>query len=180
MKKLTSLVLIVLVLLNVLGYYGVFVGLEYRHARKMAAKFDTDIYDESKAITIRIPINIPYATESPGFQRVDGKFEYKGETYRMVKQRIVNGTLFLVCVKDTESKQIAQALRDYVKTFTDKPTDAKSQSKIQITFIKDYIQSSCSIGNSSKGWMSVVSNQTMTKVFIDSFVVSIVHPPERG
>ena len=179
MKKLTSLVLIVLVLLNVMGYYGVFVGLEYQHGRRMSEKFDTDIYNASEAITIKIPITIPYATESD-FRRVDGKFEYKGEVYRMVKQRILNGDLYLVCVKDVEGRQIAQALKDYVKTFSDKAADAKSQSKTQITFIKDYIPSSCSIGNSTEGWMSVVCNRPLTHLFADSFFASIIHPPERG
>lgn len=178
-KKLISLVLIVPVLLNVMGYYGVFLGLEYQHSRRMSEKFDTDVYNTSAAVTIRIPINIPYATESE-FRRVDGEFEYKGEIYRMVKQRIVNGTLYLVCVKDAEGQQIAQALKDYVKTFSDKSADAKSQSKTQLTFIKDYILSSCSIGNSSEGWMSVVLNRTSTRLFIDSFYASIIHPPERG
>jgi hypothetical protein len=173
-------VLIVLVLLNIMGYYGVFVGLDYHHDRQMSERFDTDIYNASEAITFRIPITIPYATESTDFQRVDGEFEYMGDTYRMVKQRILNGTLYIVCVKDAEGQQIAQALRDYVKTFSDKPADAKSQSKTQITLIKDYIPSSYSIGNSSEGWMSVVCNQTLTQIFINSFFASIVHPPERG
>ena len=180
MKKLASLILIVSVLLNVIGYYGVFLGLEYQHGRRMAEKFDTDLYNPEDAITIPIPIAIPYATESPDFQRVDGKFEYMGETYRMVKQRVVNGTLYLTCVKDVKAGQIAEALKDFVKTFSDTSTDAKSPSKNQITLIKDYILSYCSIGNTSKGWMSVVCNHTSTQVLIDSFCASIVHPPERG
>jgi hypothetical protein len=179
-KKVTSIALIALVLLNVMGYYGVFIGLDYQHDRRMSEKLDTDIYNASEAITIEIPVNIPYATESPDFQRVDGEFEYMGETYRMVKQRILNGTLYLVCVKDVKGGRIAQALKDYVKTFSDKPADAKSQSKTQITLIKDYIPSTCSVSNSSEGWTSVVRNQTEPAVFIDSFCASIVHPPERG
>lgn len=172
--------LIVLVLLNVMGYYGVFLGLDYHHDRQMSERFDTDTYNISEAISFRIPINIPYATESADFQRVDGEFEYMGDTYRMVKQRIQNGTLYIVCVKDVEGQQIAQALRDYVQTFSDKPADTKSQSKTQITMIKDYIPSSYSIGNLSEGWMSVVCNQTLTQVLTDYFLASIVHPPERG
>jgi hypothetical protein len=146
----------------------------------MSEKFDEDIYNASEAITIQIPFSIPYVTESVDFQRVDGQFEYMGDTYRMVKQRIQNGSLNIVCVKDVEGKKITQALRDYVKTFSDKPADTKSQSKTQITLIKDYIPSSHSIGNLSEGWMSVVSTQTLNQLFIDSYFSSIVHPPERG
>lgn len=180
MKKITSIVLIALVLLNVMGYYGIFIGLNYTHVRRMSEKFDADIYNASEAITIQIPFTLPYITESADFQRVDGKIEYMGNTYRMVKQRILNGNLNLICVKDVEGQQIAQALKDYVKTFSDKSGDAKSQSKTQIKLIKDYIPSSHSIDNSSEGWMTVVGNQTSAQLFTDSFYASIVHPPQRG
>jgi hypothetical protein len=163
-----------------MGYYGVFIGLQYKNARSLTERFDTDVYSGSDAITIEIPITVPYATESPEYQRVDGQFEYQGDMYRMVKQRYSNNTLFLVCVKDNQGKRLTQALKDYVKTFSDKPGDAKSQAKAHVTLIKDYISSSYSINHSSEGWTSVVCNQTMPPVFVDSFCASIVHPPERG
>lgn len=181
MKKLTSILLIALVLLNSLGYYGVLVGLQYQNSREMVRQFDNDVYSGSQAITIEIPLTVPYATESTEYQRVDGQFEYQGDMYRMVKQRYSNNTLFLVCVKDVKGKKIDQALKDFVKTFSDKPADAKSQGKAHITLIKDYIKTSYSINHSTEGWVSsVVVNQIKPVVFIDSFCASIVHPPERG
>lgn len=179
-KRLASIVLIALLLLNVMGYYGVLVGLQYQNDREITRRLDTDLYSGSEAITIEIPISIPYAVESSGFQRVDGEFEYQGEIYRMVKQHFSNDTLFLVCVKDAKSTRISQALKDYVKTFADQPGDAKSRSGTHLTLIKDYISASFSLDHSSQGWTSVVCNQTMPPVFIDSFCTSIVHPPERG
>ena len=180
MKRLTSIALIALVLLNVMGYYGVFVGLQYQNHREMTRQLDTDVYSASEAITIEIPVANPYSLETSEYQRVDGQFEYQGDMYRMVKQRFSNGTLFLVCVKDVKGNRISQALKDYVKTFADKPGDAKSQAKGQITLIKDYISTSYSLNHLSEGWTTVVCNQTRPVVFVDSFCASIVHPPERG
>ena len=162
-----------------MGYYGVFIGLDYQHNRQMSKEFDTDIYNTNEAITIKIPVTIPYANESADFQRVDGKFEHMGNTYRLVKQRILNDTLYLVCVTDVKAQQIAQALKDYVKTFSDKPAETKSQSKTQVRLVKDYIQPSYSIIHLFEG-MFIACNQTSHPVFIDSFYASIVHPPERG
>jgi hypothetical protein len=179
-KKLTSIALIVLLLLNVLGYYGVFVGLQYKNDREITKRLDTDIYSGSETVTIEIPVSIPYAVETSEFQRVDGKFEYQGAVYRMVKQRFANGTLFVVCIKDAKATQLNEALRDYVQTFADAPADSKSETATHLTLIKDYIKTSYSLKPSSEGWTSVVCHQTRPPVFIASFCASIVHPPERG
>src|SRR5688572_3596354 len=99
---------------------------------------DKDLYSGSEAITIEIPVTIPYGVESSEYHRVDGEFEYQGEMYRIVKQRYSNNSLFVVCVKDVKGNRIGQALKDYVKTFSDKPADAKSQAKSHLTLIKYY------------------------------------------
>jgi hypothetical protein len=166
--------------MNVLGYYGVFLGLQYQNSRQLSKGFDSGSYDESASVTIKIPLTVPYATNADEFQRVDGEFEHEGEIYRMVKQRFSQDTLFIVCVKDHAGKQISQALKDYVKTFADSPVDSKSQVKTVPSFIKDYIPVSNTFDASSEGWSSPVVYQSHTQIFIPSFCSSIVHPPERG
>jgi hypothetical protein len=107
-KKSLTLVLLVLFLFNVLGYYGVFVGLQFANEREMKALFDDTNFLPEEEITIKVPITIPYATDSREFSRVDGEFEHDGEVYRMVKQRYIGDTLYMVCVKDNNSKEIKQ------------------------------------------------------------------------
>ena len=137
MKRGLTIVLLVLFLLNVLGYYGVFMGLQFVNEKEMRALFDDDNFLPEEEITIKVPITVPYATDSREFTRVDGEFEHQGETYRMVKQRYISDTLHIVCVKDNTSKEIKQALNDYVKSFTDKPSSEKGSAKTIQNFIKD-------------------------------------------
>ncbi|MEJ7646963.1 MAG: hypothetical protein WKF87_20365 [Chryseolinea sp.] len=59
MKKVFSLALIFVLLLNVLGYYGVFLGLEYRNDIAMTTLFDHDGYEVSDMVTISLPLSIP-------------------------------------------------------------------------------------------------------------------------
>jgi hypothetical protein len=114
LKRLTTICLVALLLLNVLGYYGVFVGLQYQNERSQLKRFDADLYDESETFTIKVPISIPYAVDQSDFERVDGEFEHQGQIYRMVKQRLSNDTLHIVCIKDHHETRITQALKDYV------------------------------------------------------------------
>jgi hypothetical protein len=92
-KKLLSIVLIAILVLNTLGYYGIFLGMHYRNDRIMTKALDSDNYDQAEAITINVAVSIPYMPDQSDFQRVEGKFEHQGELYRMVKQRYAKDTL---------------------------------------------------------------------------------------
>ena len=144
----------------------------------MMQKLDRSEYSDSDMITIKIPIAIPYATDSRDFERVDGMFEYKGEFYRLVKQRLLQDTLHVVCVKDHEMAYINQAWEDYVKTFTDNHSD-KTNAKTFHTLIKDYIPRTFSIHHCSPGWESEVIQQSHVNFLTSDFYPSIIHPPER-
>jgi hypothetical protein len=163
-----------------MGYYGVFVGLKYKNDKDMILRLDAENYSESEEITVKVPISIPYAADSKSFQRVNGKFEHKGELYRLVKQKLSHDTLYVVCVRDHQNKLIDEAMTSFVKTFTDKPTDNHSNSKIIISFIKDYIPQTFSLLDQSRGWESDVVKQSAFNIFNSAFYPSIVHPPERA
>jgi len=162
-----------------MGYYGVFVGLKYKNDKDMILRLDAENYSESEEITIKVPISIPYAADSKSFERVNGKFEFKGELYRLVKQRLSQDTLYVVCVKDNKDKLIDEAITSFVKTFTDKPVDNHSNSKITVSFIKDYIPQTFSLLSQSCGWESDVVQHDAFKILQSSFYPSIIHPPER-
>ena len=179
-RKLFSILFALLLLLNVMGYYGVFLGLQYKNDREMIQKFDAENYSDSEIVTIKIPISIPYASDSKEFQRVDGKFEHNGEFYRLVKQKLSQDTLYVACVKDYENKRIDDAMTSFVKTFTDKPVDNQSSAKIVITFIKDYIPQSFTVQHLTLGWETDVVKESSCSVLKSSFNSTIIHPPERG
>ena len=145
----------------------------------MTQKLDSDNYNESETFTIKVPISLPYGSDSPDFERIDGHFEYNGEFYRTVKQRISYDTLTIVCVKDGEGKQIHQALISYVKTFTDKPSDNQAKSKTINTLSKDYFSQVVSIDQVSPGWSIDIIKETSLPDLQSSFYPSIILPPER-
>ncbi len=170
--------MLVLFLLNVLGYYGVFMGLQFVNQKEMQALFDDHNFLPEEEITIKVPITIPYATDSREFTRVDGEFEHEGEVYRMVKQRYISDTLHIVCVKDNTSKEIKQALTDYVKTFTDKPSSEKGSTKTLQNFIKDYISCSTILQSGENGWNNILNYHTYTSVY-ESLAIQLNSPPPK-
>ncbi|HYF68228.1 MAG TPA: hypothetical protein VD884_08830 [Ohtaekwangia sp.] len=180
MKKTLSITLIALLLLNAMGYYAVFFGLQLRNDFAMTERLDTDTYDDAKTVTIKIPVAVPYMFDQTEFVRVDGKFTYDGEFYRRVKQKYAADTLTIICVKDTGTKFIQEALTDYVKTFTDNPLDKHHNGKITVSFIKDFIGHSFSLTNICPGWQAEVIKNGFNLELIPDYTSTIIHPPERG
>ncbi|MFZ5972085.1 MAG: hypothetical protein ACOYXA_10880 [Bacteroidota bacterium] len=179
MKRLITLFLLFLFLLNVLGYYGIFVGLQWQNGRALNARLDSDDYEEFETVTYKIPLTIPYGTDSRDFERVEGTYTFKGETYRLVKQKFHRDTLHIVVIKDEKSQRLNEVLKDYVKTFTDKPEHTKDAAKLSFDFAKDYLSTTVTVSPESGGWASGVALCLTNPPFISSYFASIIHPPER-
>lgn len=168
-----------LLLLNVVGYYGILEGLKRQSGVALMEKFDAESHNTEEEITIKVPITIPYAASYSEFERVDGEFEHQGQVFRLVKQKLQNDTLFIVCMKDVGSSKINQELADYVKSYTDKPVNSKQGIKTFQLLSKDYISSSITIQSVSSGWSSSVANQSLASNFyFFDFNQKVIQPPE--
>ena len=179
LKKLFGLALIVLLLMNSMGYFAIFYGIQVRSDRKITSLLNKEKYDASQTITIKVPLSIPYLMDQTEFQRIDGQFAHEGRHYRMIKQKYAMDTLTIICLRDTNSEQIQTALSDYVKTFADNPQDSKGNSKT-FSFIKDYVASTFSLVSSLHGWRADVSANTLYTFSTSTHIKSITHPPERA
>lgn len=167
-------------LLNALGIYGLLQGLRYKTARDLVKRLDDHRYSEDETITLKIPMTIPYQLSSTTeYQRVDGEIEHSGEFFRLVKQKLENDTLYIICIKDRASSRINKVLADYVETFTDKPIHNNPNGKLYNGFIKDYLPSSIAITSASSGWHFSVAHATITASFTSRSIV-VKNPPPRG
>ena len=163
-----------------MGYHGVFLGLHWHNDKAVTNALDTDTYDLSSTITIRVPVSIPYMPDQAEFERVDGQFEYKGELYRLIKQRYAEDTLTVVCVVDTGHRKIDMALADYIRALSDNAADTKPVSKTTVSFIKDYLLVLFEIDSQTNGWALGVALNPHQLRLVPSYSPSIVHPPERA
>jgi hypothetical protein len=171
---------VLLLLFNAMGFYGLFVGLRFKSASDLVERLNNQQYNEEEAITVKVPITVPYTlSASEEFERVDGEVEHQGEFYRLIKQKFENDTLYIVCIKDRESKRIHNALADYVKTFTDKPVDGKQNGKISLNFIKDFLPSEIVISSVTDGWYHTIYSSERIQVVLEGNE-SIVSPPPRS
>jgi hypothetical protein len=170
--------LVFLLILNVFGYYLFFGALQYSNDIAMTRRLDADLYNENEAITIRLPLTVPYLGDDKTFRRAEGKFWHEGQFYRMVKQKYARDTLTVICVRDNEKVRIHEAISEFVKTFTDNPVPHQASSKLVLFMVKDYLRPPFALGTSAVGWQSEIKLFERCLELSSTFTPSISHPPE--
>lgn len=138
MKKVFSIAFLLLLFFNIGGYYLVFYSLQYKVSYELTKQFDAGDYADDETVTLKIPIALPYPIHTNGFERVNGAFEYKGEPYKLVKQKLEGDTLYVVCFKDQQAKKILNAFSDFAKFSNDIPVSSKSPITFMGKMLKDY------------------------------------------
>lgn len=176
MRKPIAFFFLFIIMLNIAGYYLVMEGWQWHNS--ISWSFDEDASNAQELI-VEIPLNVPYATQEKDWEKAEGQFEYKGDVYRIVKQRLTLEAVYIACVKDSESSHIKQQLEDFANAFTDKPDGNKQSVNSFPGFIKEYVAHAITVKSSVTGWSLSVAFIPPSQSLVPSFFASIVHPPER-
>jgi hypothetical protein len=112
------------------------------------------------------------------FERLTGEFEHNGEFYQLIKQKLENDTLKIVCIKNHKEKQLVASMADFTKVSNDLPANTSSL-KVLGNFLKEYnatgdIKIIC--GN---GW-SATQSFANPHFSVLSLVVPIESPPPQS
>ena len=110
--------------------------LQTKNDLKLEARLDNNSYDESQLIEIKVPVNIAYQTSRPNYERCDGEIVIDGITYKYVKRKVTQDTLFLMCIPNAEKMRLESVKNHVYKVVNDldqnndsKKSDSKSVFK---------------------------------------------------
>lgn len=108
--------------------------------KTMAAKIEEGTYNQEHTIELAIPLNMPYPSlHERGYEQIRGKFEYKGDYYKLIKHRVENDTVFIVCVKNVEQKRVEKTITDYANLSNDfSGDDPGGAAGMLAKLLKDY------------------------------------------
>lgn len=85
----------------------------------MEVIIDKKDYLETDLVTIRIPLSLPYQTDTDDFERISGEVSYEGKIYKYVKRKMENGYFVLKCLPDHNKTQLEHKKNDIVKNTLD-------------------------------------------------------------
>lgn len=152
MKKAFAIFFLVIFLFNVGGYYLLFWGLKSQAKSNLLHRLDADEYLSEETIILSIPLSLPYPIHDASYERAHGEFEYKGESYHLVKQKVENDTLFAVCIRDQQQRKLDHAMNEYASMINNLPASTKHTLDLLGKLFKDYTPSTFSLPTALVAW----------------------------
>jgi hypothetical protein len=179
LKKVAAILMLLVFLFNVGGYYFVFYGIAQHSKKKLVHRFDNETYSAEETITLAISITMPYPIFTDDYQRVNGEFEHNGEHYKLIKQKLDGDSLYIVCYKDRTTKRILDAFSDFAKFSNDLPLSSENSLAFMGKVIKDYepVQKAEPIGYA--GWSHSIELSQPVFRLLDREYVVFSPPPEQ-
>jgi hypothetical protein len=177
LRRTLAISLLAVFLFQLVGYYFVYLGFSVHANKQLISRLDAHEYSADETITLKIPFTLPYWMNAEQFERVDGDFEYQGEFYKLVKQKLSNDTLFVVCIKNEGEKQLFDALSDYIKLSNELPASSKQALKLWGSIVKDYIPCEPASLAVSEGWSVIKEFGREHLLAFTSPSVSVISPP---
>jgi hypothetical protein len=118
-KKLAAILFFAIVVFNLCGYHVVIDFFQNKQENQLKAQLDNDKYNDKDLVFIKIPIRLPYYSNSKEYEKVNGSITFEGVEYRYIKRRVYNDTIELACILNTQKQQFQSAREDYLKLNTD-------------------------------------------------------------
>ena len=126
-KKLATILLLLLLLFNFVGYRLWFSVLQQKANKEIVSKIDMQNYNDADLITLTVPLSMPYLSDSKDFERKDGEITLNGKVYHYVKEKVSNGNLILMCLPDVQKTQLQTAKNDFFASQVDLQSNASSK-----------------------------------------------------
>jgi hypothetical protein len=179
MKKVTAFALLTIFLINLGGYSVLYRMADRQASKELAAKLDNDEFSRSQTVTIKIPVSLPYQPDRD-YERIDGEFEYQGQFYKLVKQRVFGDTLYVVCLIDEKKKALVDDMNEYARmtsesSSSNQPLKFAGSNPLQEYSNEDVIE----LIPSSSGWISLFGRTENISAPIDP-IAGINSPPPRA
>ncbi len=136
MKKVFAILLLLIFIFNLFGYKLYVSYLVENANNNLENSLDKNEYLETDLLTIKIPINLPYYTNSDIFTRAYGEIEIKNILYKYVKTRIFNDSLEMLCIPNTIKQKLLLNKDKFTQVVIDIQKDENKKSSKQNSFIK--------------------------------------------
>lgn len=143
LKKATSILLLVLLLYNMLGYQVLFYVRTQALQQEITSTIDKGQIDESELLVFKVPVPV-YHQVDKGFERVEGSLEWEGRFYEKVKSKLENDTIHIYCLPNEQKRVLVDKLNDHIQTHVvdlKTPKPSKPEKPLP-TLLKEYLPQS--------------------------------------
>lgn len=181
LRRLLSIFLLLVLGFNIVGYRAWFYYAEKDADAAMEARLDKEQYNVNELVSFSIPLNNPYLLEQNNFERVTGEINIQGKNFRLVKRKVSDGNLILLCLPDTHKMVLKKAKTEYGNAANDMTNTGKgnSRSGLQKSFNgPDYISQFANTQLCRSAEIKTLYGEFQMIPFTDPLIAAIGKPPE--
>ena len=129
-------------LFSTMGYRVVNQYMAEQSDMVLESQLDEHQYREKDLVSIKVPLTIPYYSNTKQFERVDGELKVNGIIYKYVKRRIFQDTLELLCIVNTTKMNLQSAREQFFELcyeFQHSKTSKKTTSSVEKNIQLEYL-----------------------------------------
>ncbi|OLY92615.1 hypothetical protein BUE76_12480 [Cnuella takakiae] len=120
-----------ILLFSLCGYRVVIDLLQSRADQTMVTAINEEAYQQEQLISLKVPVSLPYYTNSEQFQHISGAVTIEGTVYQYVKRRIYNDSIEYLCLRDVASTRLQGARDQFFQLAYDLQTLKAGKAKQQ-------------------------------------------------
>lgn len=119
MKQITTISFLIIYLLNLAGNALYIEYLIEKNNQAVTSQIDEGDYESSQLIELKIPLRAPYYSSSVKYERYYGEVNLLGKNYNYVQRKVLNDTIYLLCLPDYVKNRLEKAKTDINSGITD-------------------------------------------------------------
>lgn len=127
-KKVFAISLLSVHLFNLIGYTLFFRLLQQHDTNQTITHIDTGKYTDEDLVLVKVPMELPYSANLADYERYDGEIEWGGVHYNYVKRKMVNDTLYVLCLPNDHRTKLFNAEDKYGQQVNDMATSKQKES----------------------------------------------------
>lgn len=162
-----------------LGGYQLIFWLQQKQAtEKLLARLDASEYQASETLVLSLPLTLPYPIYQSDYERVYGDFSYQGTEYKLVKQKLENDTLFIVCIRDEAATRLSKTQADFEDLTQSLPSTSRSTQDFISKLCKDYTALEGIALNSDQVFLYSLTQGIYTPSLLAIYIATEGPPPK--
>ena len=119
MKKVAAILLVAIHLFNVTGVRLTLEYMLHQSNVKFENQLDIGNYNQENLVEIKVPLSNPYYSSTPVYERYYGEFSQNGEYYNYVMRKVINDTVYLLCIKNNSKAELNKYKSEFALAATD-------------------------------------------------------------
>jgi len=182
-KKIIAILLITVHLFNLTGGSVFFEYLIHQNDVGVIQKIDNGNYNTASLIELKVPLTNPYYSSSLKYERYYGEINLDGNYYNYVMRKVINDTVYLLCLANNTKAELYKAKQDYASNAAG--LDISSPVKKGLTpavkkpaFSTEYFQQNDHFNLQFGAALTPCRKNIFSATLHTGFIGELVKPPE--